>query len=176
MTVFHRDDSGRWRRFLAVAAVVLTAGACDEPVDLTLPSADDVVSHYEYDGNLSAEMNGNVATVFVAQSANQLRRGGTIWAKMGPYIFLFSEETQALFQAFPGLAGVRVVTQVGRSDVASALLARDGLTDVQWRRALNIAGRARRDGSETLGLLEDLIEWGEDRTEFEYNPRYTRRR
>jgi hypothetical protein len=50
------------------------------------------------------------------------------------------------------------------------------MTGVQWRRALNIAGQARRDGTDCLTLLESLIRWGEDHTEFEYNARYTSRR
>jgi len=176
MNVLTSLKRGRRRGAVMGLGILLSVVGCDEPVDLTLPSDDEVVAHYEYAGGLSAEVVGNVANVFVAQDARQLRRGGTLWAKMGPYIFLFSEETRSLFEAYPGLAGVRVVTRVGNAEVANALLPRDGLTDVQWRRALNIAGRARRDGTETLGLLEDLVHWGEDHTEFEYNPRYTRRR
>jgi stage III sporulation protein SpoIIIAA len=91
-------------------------------------------------------------------------------------VFVFSEETHQLFLDYPGLAGVRVVTSVGGAQVASALLERETLSDVLWRRSLNIAGKARRDGTERVTLLQDLVRWGEDRTEYEYNPRYTRRR
>jgi len=118
-----------------------------------------------------------VAMVVVRQSADQLRRGGTLWARVGPYIYLFSEETRGLFRDYTGLAGVRVVTRVsGGTTVGNALLKRDELTDVLWRRSLNISGLARRDGTERITLLEDLIFWGEDHTEFEYNERYARRR
>jgi hypothetical protein len=68
-----------------------------------------------------------------------------------------------------------VVIRVGDAEVANALLARDELTDVLWRRSLNIAGRARRDGTSRMTLLEDLVEWGEDHTDFTYNPRYNQR-
>ncbi len=156
---------------MAALAVV----ACAEPQELTLPTADEVVSYYTYEGRLSAEMNNNVATLFVAQDPQLLRRGGVLWAKVGPYIFLFSDETRQLFEDFPGLAGVRVVTTVGRAEVAEALLARTELTDVLWRRSLNIAGLARRDGTEQVTLLQDLVRWGEDHTQYDYNPRYTRR-
>lgn len=176
MNVLHIDEKRRKHRIAVAVGLVMAVAACDEPVDMALPTGDEVVAHYQYERALTAEINGNVATVFVAQDPQQLRRGGTIWAKMGPYIFLFSEESRALFEEYPGLAGLRVVTRVGNAEVASALLGRDDLSGVQWRRALNISGRARRDGSQTLGLLEDLITWGEDHTEYEYNPRYTSRR
>jgi hypothetical protein len=49
------------------------------------------------------------------------------------------------------------------------------LSDVLWRRGKNIAGQARRDGTDRVRLLEELVAWGEAHTEFEYNERYTRR-
>lgn len=156
-----------------LAALALTA--CDGPRDLTLPTAEEVEEAYEYDASLEAEITGNVATVRVQQDAQQLRRGGSLWARVGPYVFLFTEETRGLFEAHPGLAAVRVTTTVGQTEVATALLARDALNDVLWRRALNISGRARRDGTGRVTLLEDLVDWGETHTEFEYNSRYTRR-
>jgi len=77
----------------------------------------------------------------------------------------------------PELAGVRVVTRVERGpEVARALLMRNELSGVLWRRSLNIAGRARLEGTERPTLLEDLVRWGEEHTEFEYNPRYTSNR
>ncbi len=165
------------RAGMALMAVAVLA-ACEEPSDLPLPTAEEVESSYEYGGDLQAEVKGNVAVITVVQSSSQLRRGGILWAKVGPYIFLYTEETQTLLEAYPGLAGIRVVTRVRNGPVvASALMARDDMTVVQWRRALNIAGRARRDGTSSLTLLENLVRWGEDHTtEFEYNPRYTSRR
>lgn len=140
-----------------------------------LPDADAVEAYYDYGGSLEAEIVGNVAVVSVTQSAQQIRRGGKLWAKVGPYIFLFSDETQRLFADHSGLAAVRVVTRVGDSEVANAILSREELSDVLWRRALNISGRARRDGTSQMTLLEDLVAWGEDHTEFQYNERFTRR-
>ena len=158
------------------AVVVCVSGACQEPVDLAVPTPSEVNEYYTYEGALSAEVMGNVVTVSVAQDPQLIRRGGSLWAKVGPYIFVFSEETHQLFQDYPGLAGVRFVTTVGGAQVASALLARETLSDVLWRRSLNIAGKARRDGTERVTLLQDLVRWGEDRTEYQYNPRYTRGR
>jgi hypothetical protein len=164
-------------RHLLVASALL-AGACQEPVDLVVPTAEQIETYFtSVEGLADVEINGNVALVVVRQSSDQLRRGGTLWAKVGPYIYLFSDETHRLFLDHSGLAGVRVITQTaGGATVANALLRRDELTDVLWRRGLNIAGQARRDGTERITLMEDLIEWGEDHTDFEYNERYVQRR
>jgi hypothetical protein len=148
--------------------------ACEE-VDLTIPSESAVEEVFQYDGSLSASINGNVVEVTITQPERQLRRGGTLWAKVGPYVLLFSEESEALFRDYPGLAGIRVITTVpGGVEVARALLPRDGLNDLTWRRALNISGLARRDGTRRPTLLENLVRWGEDHTEYTYNPRYIR--
>lgn len=181
MTRTRETDPPRPRRprVITAALVLMTATACqpgpETEGDLPLPEPEDVVSYYDYEGGMEAEIVGNVAVLTVEQSPDLLRRGGTLWAKVGPYVFLFSEETRRLFEDWPGLAGVRVITRVGSAEVANALLAHEELTDVLWRRSLNIAGRARRDGTNQMTLLEDLVQWGEDHTEFTYNPRYTRR-
>ncbi len=143
--------------------------------DLALPDADQVEAAYTSEWALDTDMNGNVAEVTVYQPADQLRRGGTLWAKVGPYIFLFSDPTRQLFTDFGGLAAVRVIIrEPSGTEVARATLERQELNAITWKRALNIAGRARRDGSERPSLLEDLVEWGEDHTDFEYNERFFR--
>jgi hypothetical protein len=94
---------------------------------------------------------------------------------VGPYVLLFSEETEGLFEDFSGLAGVRTITVTqGGTEVARALLTRDALNGITWGRARHIAGLARRDGTKRPTLLEDLVRWGEEHTEFEYNPSYSR--
>lgn len=162
-----------WSMSLVAAASVLATG-CEEP-DLSLPTAEEVAAAYQVQGDLSVEMSGNVAQISIVQSDRQLRRGGALWAKVGPYIYLFSAETRALFDAYGGLAGVRVVTTSGRREVARALLTRDALNDTTWRRSINISGIARRDGTARPAALDELVRWGEDHTEFEYNSRYVRR-
>jgi len=159
------------------AVFLLISGAslgCENP-ELSLPSSAQVEGAYTYGGGLSATMSGNVAEVTIVQADRQIRRGGTLWVKVGPYVLLFSKETEGLFRAYPGLAGVRAVTVTpDGAEVARALLTRGALNDLTWRRALNIAGLARRDGTRKPTLLEDLVRWGEDHTEFSYNPRYSR--
>ena len=169
--IMNRTTMKRYMGGIPLAAVLMGL-ACTE-VDLTVPSADEVESYYTVTSNLESRVTGNVATIRISQSAQQLRRGGSLWAKVGPYIYLFSDETHQLFAAFPGLAAVRVVTTVGQAEVATVLLARDELTDVTWRRAKNLAGRVRVEGTERVTLLQDLVRWGEQHTEFEYNARYT---
>jgi len=165
------EQSGRhfWERFFkGLLLIPLLLTGCEE-VDLTLPTADEVESVFIYDGSLSATLNGNVAEVTIVQAERQLRRGGALWAKVGPYVFLFSKESESLFRDYPGLAGIRVVTVTpGGTEVARAMLLRDELNDVTWRRAQHIAGLARRDGTRRPTLLEALVEWGEDHTEFDY--------
>ena len=168
------------RRSSAIVAPVLLGtvflGGCVQRSELAIPSTEEVEAHYASETALEAEVRGNLAVITVVQPAAQLRRGGSMWAKVGPYIYLFSEETRSLFADFPGLAGVRVMTKTaGGVDVANAMLIRDELSGVQWRRALNIAGQARRDGTERPSLLEALIRWGEDHAEHEYSPRFTAR-
>ncbi len=162
---------------LALSAAVLTSACTNgSSADLPVPDADVVEERFSYPGGLTARISGNVAEVTITQDPDQLRRGGSLWAKVGPYIVLFTDETYQLFEDYPGLAGVRVVSRVpDGTEVARALLRYDELTGVQWRRALNIAGTARRDGTERMTLLEDLVDWGEEHTDFDYNDRYLRR-
>lgn len=159
---------------LAAPAALALAG-CEEP-DRSLPTDAQVAEYFSATRIASAEMAGNVAVVTVAQNAEQLRRGGRIWAQVGPYIYLFSPPTLDLFRDFGGLAGVRIVTTVGNTEVARALLPRAALNELTWRRALNVAGRARLEGTDRISLLEDLIDFGEDHTDYAYNERYVRRR
>ena len=157
---------------LALAATAVAAGACEETPP-TVPDADAVESYYEIPSRTSVEMNGNVAEIRVDQPGDQLRRGGPIWAKVGPYVYLFSEPTRDLFADYDGLAGVRVTTVAPTGEwVARATLPRSALNGITWQRALNISGHARKSGSQRLTLLEDLIRWGEEHTDFEYNPDY----
>ena len=166
--------TGTTMRMLAGLAL-LVGSACAPVSDGALPTDEEILSYYESDRRMEAEVVGNVAVLRVYQDAEQLRRGGSLWAKVGPYVFLFSEETQRLFTDFDGVAGVRVITMVGSTDVANALLAHEELSDVLWARSLNIAGRARLQGTNRMTLLEDLVDWGESHTEFTYNERFTKR-
>lgn len=156
-----------------VGVLAAVISGCEAP-DLTLPSESELETFFTTAVGAEVSLTGNVVEVRVPQSQRDVRRGGTLWAKVGPYIYLFTDDTRSLLRNFTGLAGVRVITRTdgGQTELARALLHRDGLTDILWRRSLNIAGRARRDGTTRPSLIEALVIWGEDHTEFEYNPRY----
>ena len=142
-----RAGHRRWHAILLAGALLPALAGCREP-DLVVPEASEVESFYTYRGELSVEMSGNVAEITVSQDPDQLRRGGTLWAKVGPYVVLFSEETRDLFREFSGLAGVRVITRnPWGEEVARAFMTRDALNEVTWQRALNISGHARREGT-----------------------------
>jgi hypothetical protein len=150
------------------------AAGCAQP-EYPLPTAAEVEAFYQVRGDLQVEMNGNVAELAIRQDADQLRRGGSTWARVGPYIYLFSEATQSMLEAWPGVAAIRVTTlpPTGDGMVATAFLRRDVLNTLTWRRALNVAGLARRDATEFPGRMTELIRYGEETvTEFEYNPRW----
>lgn len=162
-------------RWTAVAlAAALPLSGCGDPKEVAVPDATAVESYYTIPVRAEFGMNGNVAEVEVWQSADHLRRGGALWAKMGPYFYLFTDATRDLFEDYDGLAAVRVITRApGGIEVARATLHRDRLNDLTWKRALNVAGNARLHGGDKLGLLQNLVSFGEDHTEYRYNADYT---
>ena len=168
------------RRAAGLLACLLMLSGCDRIQDILdrtppeAPSADAVRPLYEaHSGVQSLEMNGNVVELTVRQPFRQLERGGSLWARVGPYVYLFTPSTREVFETFPGVAAVRVITTVPNGEeVARATLSRDRLSDILWRRSLNILGVALRDGRESPRRLEELTEWGEEYTEFRYNPDY----
>ncbi len=138
------------------------------------PPVEEVEPYYtEYRGIDSVRLRGNIVEVHVEQPYRQLERGGSLWARVGPYVYLMTPSTRSLFEAYPGIAAVRVITRLPDGDeVARAMLRRNAMSDVQWRRTLNILGTALEGGRENPRKLEELTEWSEERTEFRYNPEY----
>ncbi|MEJ2502730.1 MAG: hypothetical protein P8177_05340 [Gemmatimonadota bacterium] len=170
------------RALAGVMACVFVSGACDQVRDYLdaespePPAAEDVAPYYgQHRGVKAVELNGNVVELRVEQPYQQLDRGGSLWARVGPYVTLLTPSTRSVFNDFPGVAGVRVITELPDGDeVARAMLTRTELSDVLWRRTLNILGHALQDGRENPRRLEELTEWGEEHTEFRYNPDYVR--
>ena len=139
-----------------------------------MPSGEEARARFRASSTVSVGVTGNVIEVNVNQPFQQIRRGGVLWAKVGPYVYLFTEEAETLLRDYPGVSGIRVITRTSRrnTEVARAFLRRDALNEITWKRARNIAGRARRDGTRRPVLLEELIEWGQDHTEFTYSDQF----
>ena len=161
-------------RYIAgpLAVVALLIGVACEPgtPDWTLPTEPEVEARYG--AGVEASVRGNVIQLDV-DFRDDLRRGGPLWAMSGPYFYLFSSATRSLFQEYPDLAGVRVVTRTtGPEEVARALLRRDAMTERRWQQGLNIAARAQTEGTERPGLLRDLVRWGEDHPDYEYSEEF----
>lgn len=158
---------------LGLALTSLVLQGCGEEGPAVLPSASEVESYYLYPQGLEASVDEAVVEIEAVQPKRHLERGGRIWARSGPYILLFSEETRSLFRDYPDLTGVQVTTVTpDGTPIARARLHRDALSGTLWRRSMNIAGRARRGGTERPALLEDLVRWGEEYTDYEYAPRF----
>ncbi len=161
-----------------VLACVFVFGGCDQAAsylgrDEPDPPAVEAVEPYyaQHQGVNEVRVSGNVVELHVRQPYQQLDRGGSLWARVGPYVYLMTPSTRSVFDDFPGVAAVRVVTHLpDGEEVARAMLRRDELSEILWRRTLNILGHALREGRENPRRLEELTEWGEAHTEFRYNP------
>lgn len=169
-----RPDGARTRRSALAAAaafLVLAAGACQPERELELPTKSELEGMYGPRTEVSLE--GNVVVVEATQDPRQLRRGGELWAKVGPYIYVFSPQTQEIFRKWNGVAAVRVRTVTpGGTEVARAQLRRDELTSVTWREAKSRVARAREQGTRKPGYLGDLVDYGETHTTYEYSSEY----
>ena len=168
---------GSIRAGVLLIVSMLTLAGCDrllpQRADLELPDTAVVETFYERHG-LDAEYrySGNVLEVVVQQPAEQLRRGGPLWARVGPYIYLFTPATRDLLDQYEGIAGVRAITMVGDIEVARAMLVRDALNEITWRRALNVLGTALQQGTSRPSTMDALARFGEEITTFEYNADY----
>lgn len=159
---------------LPVLAVVI-ASACDRirpnQQDLDLPPLDSIRAIYTANGQAEdLSYSGNVVEIEVVQPADQLRRGGSLWARVGPYIHLLTPATREVFDRYAGIAAVRVITRTSAGqEIARAMLLRSAFEETRWRRSLNLLGHALQEGSERPSQIEALVLWGEDHTEHSYN-------
>jgi hypothetical protein len=155
------------RRFWMVTLVAGTFGCAGERAPWVLPDPDAATTWYG--AGTTASIDGNVLDIQGTLDPDYLRRGGRIWARGGPYFYLFNVHVQQLFTDYPDLAAVRVrVSTPEGEELASAMLRRDALSEARWREALARASLAQQGGSENPRLIERLIQFGEDHTEFRY--------
>lgn len=164
----------RVRRSGVGVLALIAVGACAQAAG-PVPSDDDVASYYQITARSQFSVTGNVAVIEVWQSGDHLRRGGALWAKVTPYIYLFTDGSRDLFEDYAGLAAIRVRTRTASGKtVAEVTLERDALNQVTWKPAINLAGRARVQGGRKMGLLSELVAFGEDLTTFSYSPEFLR--
>jgi hypothetical protein len=161
---------------LLAAGLLASLPGCDalsRPEAHAAPSAERIRALFEYEGELAVEMSGNVAQVTVVVDPVTYARGGHLWARAVPFLFLFSPAAREAFEENPGLGGLRVITRHPNGDwMARAMVSREVLSSRDWDLAVSLAGRARRDATERPGRMLELVRWGEDRADFEYNPDY----
>lgn len=125
-----------------------------------------------YGDAASAEVSGNLLRVTVPMPEG-FERGGSLWARSGPYFYLFTTATRDLFGTYPDLAAVEVVaTTPEGEEVARARLLRTTLNEITWQRAIAYASRAQAEGTESPRHVDRLVRLAEDHTEYEYNPDY----
>jgi len=169
----HAPGSGR-RGSLVLALLGLAAVGCAHGDALALPTPAEL--NELYGPGASVVLNGNVVDVRVTQERSQLTRGGAIWAKVGPYIYLFSPQTERLFDRFGGIGGVRVRTfDSGGHEIAQAMLERGRLNGITWKHALVLVSKARLEGTRRPSYMIDLVRYGEENTRYKYSARYVRK-
>ena len=150
---------------LLLGILVMACGPSNEPLEMPT----EAVVEAEYGESAEAEISGNLVRLTVPMPEG-FERGGTLWARSGPYFYLFTTATRELMVAYPDIAGVEVVaTTSGGREVARARLLRGALNDVTWQRAIAYASQAQTDGTESPRYLDRLVRHGEELTEFEYN-------
>lgn len=155
----HRFHRGRLA--LALSLALLAAACTAERGEWVLPDPAAVSAWYGSDA--VATIDGNLLEIRGTMDPEFLRRGGSLWARSGPYFYLFNVHVQQLLQDYPDLAGVRAtVTDEEGEEIASAMITRADLNEFRWREALARASLAQRDGTRNPRTVERLILFGEE--------------
>lgn len=178
MVSFEANAARAGRIVACVVALNTLVAGCDrftsgrsEP----MPPIEEVERIYRENGLREARfaIDGNVIVITATQDSDQLRRGGSLWARVGPYIYVFNPGTQVIWDLYPGVAAVRAITTTsGGTEIGRATLQHGELNELTWRRALNLLGHAINDGTRRPSRLLDLVTWGEQHTTHRYNRDY----
>lgn len=157
-----------WVAAAALATLTLgCSGGTEEPV---MPAAAEVQSLYG--AAVEPEVSGNLVRLRVPMPTG-FERGGTLWARSGPYFYLFTVATRELFSTYPDLAAVEVIASTAEGEeVARARLLRSTLNGVTWPHAIAYASQAQAEGTESPRFVERLMRYGEENTEYEYDPEF----
>ncbi|MQA91069.1 MAG: hypothetical protein GEU90_12655 [Gemmatimonas sp.] len=154
--------------FVVSLLLALAVGCVqDEQTVWILPDPQTVAAWFGDDTEVGID--GNVLEIRGTMNPDYLRRGGRLWARSGPYFYLFNVHVESLLREYPDLAAVRARTFDARgNEVARAMLTRDQLTPGRWREALARTSLAQTQGTDNPRLVERLISFGEDYTDYEY--------
>lgn len=151
--------------FIPVVALIVGCSGTDGGFDL--PNTEEV--EVWFGGEIAASFDGNLLEIRGVMDRDYLRRGGQLWARSGPYFYLFNVHVQQLLLDYPDIAAVRAKAMTEDGEVlAVATLHRSKLNEIRWREALARASLAQTEGSERPQVVERLIRFGEDHTEFTY--------
>jgi hypothetical protein len=169
-----RFQMRRPKRLLQVLTLALPLAACtQEQGPPQMPEAAQVEA--AYGESVTAEVSGNLLRLTVPMPQG-FERGGSLWARSGPYFYLFTTATRDLFVTYPDLAAVEVVARTNDAEeVSRARLLRGALNEITWQRAIAYASRAQTEGTESPRHVDQLVRLAEDHTEYEYNPDYVPR-
>ena len=175
----HRRSIAALLRLLPLLALAVGCDRILPRSDLELPEISVVDSIYAANGVRvdSVAYRGNVVELVATQPLEQIQRGGSLWARVGPQIYLLNPATRALFESYEGIAAVRARTRTpDGTEIARALLLRSTLNEATWPRALRLLSRALTEGTERPSTIEELARFGEERTEHHYNQEFVPRR
>lgn len=155
-----------WVAAASLAALTLgCGGGAEEPA---MPPEAEVQTLYG--DAVEAEISGNLIRLRVPMPAG-FERGGTLWARSGPYFYLFTTATRDLLANYPDVAAVEVIASTAEGEqVARARLLRGTLNGITWPHAIAYASQAQAEGTESPRFVDRLVRYGEDNTEFEYDP------
>lgn len=154
-------------RGLGLVVLLVFGGCAREARAWVLPQVNEVAEWFGE--GTTAVFDGNLLVLTGPMESDYLERGGRLWARSGPYYFLFNVHIRDLLTEYPDIAAVRatVVTPDGEP-IATATMMRDRMNEYRWREALAHSSLAQQQGTDNPRLVERLILFGEDNTEFEY--------
>jgi hypothetical protein len=152
---------------LGMTLLVGAAGCAREARARVLPPANEVSEWYGE--GTTAEFNGNLLAITGPMEPEHLQRGGQLWARSGPYFFLFNVHVRDLMDEYPDIAAVRATVVTAEGDyIAAATVRRDRMNEFRWREALAHSSLAQQRGTDNPRLVEQLVRFGQDNTEYDY--------
>jgi hypothetical protein len=160
-------NENAWTASFVILLVVTMIGCERADREWVLPDAAEVAAWYGE--GAEAHFDGNRLEIRGTIDPDYLRRGGRLWARSGPYFYLFNVHIHQLLVDYPDIAAVRAIALTpSGEELAVATLARGGMNEPRWQEAMARVAIAQRDGTRNPRVVEQLIQFGEDHTEYSY--------